>query len=1188
MVHQLQLQLQRPNWKRLFRAPKGHPTFLTAILGLRLVAVFGLIARFGINRATYAAQPVLWNATLVLLVVYFFYLLFLAGLKLWMPARFHARACQTIQIGVDLIVVSLFYFFTLDMESDVFLLYYFPLMVTAEYFSLRINVFVFSLTALSVWLLLAIQAQVFGLLPLAWELKVWLPRIVFFGSVHLAYLVHRRLQTPNDEDVASERAALLQVVDSLGDAHRSERLLSHLTSYTRKVERTNELLADEWRRKNELVTRQLRTIFETSQAAIAGDDQAIDRLMGLLGEALGCQAGSLRLLGINPAGQPSLVLRAAFGHYAYQYSEKAKYLALDQPSAVIQALQRRETLIVPDIQAPGPLGVSGQVHFMDFARSYNLHAMICVPLYHGPKALGTLAFYRDSNRQFETEEINFLETLANYLMLWLENRQHFQTAVAQAQERERWLECLYELSDQLTGYSTLDQMLTFVASTTRTQLKSEVASVFLLENGRLQRKKNYPLPDLWFSEESYAVGEGLTGQAALSSSDKPGSIKHVGDVDQNPDTVSANLRHYALQSPHGTVRHLLAVPLISQRKCFGVLRLLNKLEAGGRLAPAGFSTSDANLLYTIGCQVGVAIENMRLIERVSQKAQLAEESARDLTLLHDSSQTINAQLNSRATLEATCREARRLFEVDHVALVLFDHQRQMGQVVAEDPNQGNLDIRIPLNNDFERQLIETGEPVYIPQIPSADVLEPIASIFQRVGLSSTLLVPFRGSDGQVLGSFSLDGIQRAHPMSAAQMMLVRTFARQVPLAIQNAQLFENALEQRGRLRSFVTIISDELVKHTDLAGLYALAVHSGAQLLDAEDCSLFILDSATSLLHYKEASALPVMQLSVEGRQVSAEPKAGLTSYVAATGESLRFVGKTYQQHPAWSGAYQDHLKYLESAECRSLLLVPMRADKNRVVGVLKVENRRGANSLTGFSSFDQELLYLLAAQVAKNIERMQQFERLAREAAQRERERLQGELHDTLNVFHSAIMLEAEFAQTQLKKGKTDDTEASLGRLWRASRYTYGELSNIMQDLRDPILWQQGLADALNHYAALVGQNLITVYAEFTDRLPFDIEYALFRIAQGAVSNAIRHAGLHTLSDGHVQLHLFVDSGRLYLLIRDNGQGFEEEMKRHSLGLTRMYDLARSIGTQTEINSILGVGTEVQVSVPLPEATHA
>ena len=99
---------------------------------------------------------------------------------------------------------------------------------------------------------------------------------------------------------------------------------------------------------------------------------------------------------------------------------------------------------------------------------------------------------------------------------------------------------------------------------------------------------------------------------------------------------------------------------------------------------------------------------------------------------------------------------------------------------------------------------------------------------------------------------------------------------------------------------------------------------------------------------------------------------------------------------------------------------------------------------------------------------------------------------------------------------------------------------------------------------------------------LPVPVEVELYRIAQEALNNALKHA-----SASEVVVRMCVDCGEIVLEVVDNGRGFDLQKARRSggLGLVSMEERAGKIGGSLLISSAAGQGTTVSVRVPLEAA---
>jgi ligand-binding sensor domain-containing protein/signal transduction histidine kinase len=201
------------------------------------------------------------------------------------------------------------------------------------------------------------------------------------------------------------------------------------------------------------------------------------------------------------------------------------------------------------------------------------------------------------------------------------------------------------------------------------------------------------------------------------------------------------------------------------------------------------------------------------------------------------------------------------------------------------------------------------------------------------------------------------------------------------------------------------------------------------------------------------------------------------------------------------------------------------------------------------------------------------------------ERARLAREIHDTLTQGFVGISAQLDaVAMSMPENGGAAQTYLEMAR--RMSRHSLTEARRSLIDLRTSVLEGQDLAAALESGTRLwtAGSGVqvdVQVDGERRD-LSQDVEQHLLRIAQEAVANTLKHAGANRI---WIQLHMEVR--KLYLRIRDNGRGFEQEDVFSSLGghfgLIGMRERASRLGGELRLTSRPGQGTEVEVTVPLP-----
>jgi PAS domain S-box-containing protein len=222
----------------------------------------------------------------------------------------------------------------------------------------------------------------------------------------------------------------------------------------------------------------------------------------------------------------------------------------------------------------------------------------------------------------------------------------------------------------------------------------------------------------------------------------------------------------------------------------------------------------------------------------------------------------------------------------------------------------------------------------------------------------------------------------------------------------------------------------------------------------------------------------------------------------------------------------------------------------------------------------------------ARDLSERSRLERdLRRQAAElassAERAHLARELHDSVTQALFAMTLVTRSIEVLLPR----DREAALEKfeeLRQLQREALTEMRSLLFELRPASLERDGLVQALRtHVAALqsrIGLSIL-LETELQDRLPLDIEEALYRIAQEALHNVVKHA---RANQARVRLELSDDE--VCLSIEDDGEGFDDSgTDEGQLGLTGMRARAGRLNGTVGIRSTPGVGTTVEARIPVP-----
>jgi signal transduction histidine kinase/ligand-binding sensor domain-containing protein len=196
------------------------------------------------------------------------------------------------------------------------------------------------------------------------------------------------------------------------------------------------------------------------------------------------------------------------------------------------------------------------------------------------------------------------------------------------------------------------------------------------------------------------------------------------------------------------------------------------------------------------------------------------------------------------------------------------------------------------------------------------------------------------------------------------------------------------------------------------------------------------------------------------------------------------------------------------------------------------------------------------------------------------ERGRIARELHDTIAQGFTGVSMQLEAASAKLA-GVPDDARENLDRARLLVRTSLHDARRSVRALR-PLLLESGDLGASLRAVALQLTDGTKVRAAVNDRgkgrrLPPEIEDALFRVGQEAMTNAVRHGGCRSIA-----VDLNVAKGIASLTVKDDGSGFDPATISGGSGLTGMIERLERLGGTVNINSGQGSGTSVVANVPV------
>lgn len=247
---------------------------------------------------------------------------------------------------------------------------------------------------------------------------------------------------------------------------------------------------------------------------------------------------------------------------------------------------------------------------------------------------------------------------------------------------------------------------------------------------------------------------------------------------------------------------------------------------------------------------------------------------------------------------------------------------------------------------------------------------------------------------------------------------------------------------------------------------------------------------------------------------------------------------------------------------------VPLQSGQERF-GLLNVASKNTVR----FTDEELDLLESVAFQMGSAIKRIYLTNEQQEIALVQERNRLARDLHDSVNQLLFSVTLTA---RAGIEMSDQEEIKETFKDIQQLTQEALTEMRALIWQLRPKGL-ESGLIEAIKVYAEMLNLKL-TVNVSGVIQFPSRVEETLFRIAQEALNNVRRHAGVTS-----AQLYVTVTSTDVLLVVKDAGRGFKIEAHSDipSFGIQSIKDRAHAVGGTADWVSEIGKGTELLIRLP-------
>jgi GAF domain-containing protein len=501
------------------------------------------------------------------------------------------------------------------------------------------------------------------------------------------------------------------------------------------------------------------------------------------------------------------------------------------------------------------------------------------------------------------------------------------------------------------------------------------------------------------------------------------------------------------------------------------------------------------------CEAGSSWYTSFLMKSESEQLYLqTKQRAAELETLFAIQQAITRRLEPEVVLQLIADEARRLTASQRSVVFLLEGDMLRLAVGSGGEENGTmLDYRMPVEGSLIGEAIRTGQAIAVTDAehdPHVRSDPRRLALVRQTGVQSMIVVPLLSGD-HPLGAISISD-KTAGTYGPDDERVLEMLASSAGIGLENARLYQAEQERRQvaeGLREVLAILNSD----RSLAEVLAYIAAQAVRLLGGRSGAIFRWQPEQGQLTLQAAhqlpdegwfqTPLPVGQ-SVIGRTILSRRPVAIPDVAAWEDDG---IGSSPTSPLRWA------------QHCRAFLGVPLviKDELYGSIGLFFAEPR-------DFSEEELDLAAAFGNQAALAIENAQLRQQVEQAAVLRERSRLARELHDSVTQSLYSLTLLTEGWRRIVEAGHTEQVGDYLTELGEIAHQGLKEMRLLIHELRPPVLEEEGLVAALQQRLdAVEGRAGVKtrLVVDGLDSLDPTLEDSLYRIAQEALNNTLKHA---------------------------------------------------------------------------------
>ena len=617
---------------------------------------------------------------------------------------------------------------------------------------------------------------------------------------------------------ASDERLLATVASSMGVALENARLFDE----------TKRLLADTDARAGELA------IINEIGSALARqlDFQAI---IELVGERVGKIVGypDVEICLFDPA--TNLISFPYSVEDGKRYEEAPIELGVGLVSRIIQTNRPIRVGSLEEADALGALTAGDPNSTMK-------QSFLGVPIAVGDRVLGAVEIAAEPFNVFTAAHERLLSTLASAMGVALENARLFdetQRLLQDSNERAAELAIINSVQEGLAAKLDMQSMYELVGDKIHEIFDAHVVDIALVDLAT--RTVRFP----------YAIERGvrLEDEAIPLRSFRRVVVETrkavlVRDFDAEALEDSVVRQGERPQS-------VLMVPLMSGGEINGIVSLQNLERTDA------FSESDVRLLTTLAGSLSVALDNARLFDETQRLLKETDERAAELAIINSVQEGLAAKLDMQSMYDLVGDKIQEIFDAQVVSIEVYDRETETEKYPYIFERGKRFEYAEMPFGEVVRHLMEVRQPLLMNDVDAWQADTGVRMRVVKGEMSLSMVVAPLMSGEEVVGSLSLQNLDRKDAFSEADLRLLTTLAGSLSVALENARLFDETqrllkeTDERAAELAIINSVQEGLAAKLDMQSMYDLVGDRIWEIFDAQVVSIYLYDSQAEAVDFR-------------------------------------------------------------------------------------------------------------------------------------------------------------------------------------------------------------------------------------------------------------------------------------------------------------------------------------------------